>query len=109
VTTQNTFGARLKQHMEVELGRTNWRRSLAKQVAEQTGQNPENARRMLYKWIDEGVDPQPESRKAVTDALGLQAGALDPDDEEESLYNALVSALDRAKLLAAIDRAKAAA
>jgi DNA-binding phage protein len=106
VTTAETFGGKLRAHLE-EHHVT--RRGLAKQIAEQTGQNPENARRMLYKWIEGGVDPTVESRKVVTDVLGLDEGALDPDDEEESLYDALVKVLGRAKLQAALERTGRAA
>lgn len=86
-----TFGQKLKRHMEAELGRTNWRRGFAKEVASRTGQEPEHVRRMLYKWIDEGVEPTEASRRSITDTLGLDTGALDTDEEEESLVAALLA------------------
>jgi hypothetical protein len=85
-----SFGEKLTHHMEVELGRRNWRRGLAKQVAARTGQQPEHVRRMLYKWIDGGVEATEASRESITSTLGLEKGALDP---EEDLSDALTRAL----------------
>lgn len=55
--------------------------------------NVESARRAIRKWMKGVHTPTRASRDAVTDALGLERGALDPDDEEESLMRALMAGL----------------
>lgn len=61
--------------------------------------NPEQARRAIRRWLQGTHTPTQASRDAVTDALGLERGALDPDDEESArdvllaLYTQLGEAL----------------
>jgi hypothetical protein len=67
----------------------------------------ESARRSIRKWLSGQHQPNRASIDSVTDALGLERGALDPDDEEESLYRALVANLNRDKLRRALDEVAA--
>ena len=53
------------------------------------------ARRNLHRWLDEGITPNRASRAEVAAALGIEARALESDDEEEDLPSALLSALSR--------------
>jgi hypothetical protein len=69
--------------------------------------NTEVARRSLRKWLSGKHTPTQASIDRVTDALGLDRGALDPDDEEESLYAVLVANLNPEKLRRALERATA--
>lgn len=46
--------------------------------------NPERARRALNKWLAGEHSPSRSSRHTVEDALGVERGTLDSDDEEES-------------------------
>jgi hypothetical protein len=70
-------------------------------------ENVESARRTIRKWLKGQQTATRASRDNVTDVLGLERGALDPDDEEESLYRALVSSLNRDKLRRALDEVAA--
>lgn len=78
-------------------------RTLAKAMAPT---NVESSRRLIRKWM-RGQTPTRSSMDSVTDALGLERGALDPDDEEESLYRALLAAVDIAKLRRVLDEVAA--
>jgi len=61
----------------------------------------EQERRAIRRWLV-GQTPHRVNRDRVTDALGLERGALDPDDEEDRL-----AGLDRdqLELLAILNRA----
>jgi transcriptional regulator with XRE-family HTH domain len=62
---------------------------------------PEQARRSLAKWIAAGPpNPSKASRRLVAEALGLEPGHFDEDDEEEDpememLVSALLNRIDR--------------
>lgn len=61
-------------------------RTLAKQL---DPENVEQSRRTVRRWLNGTHTPTQASRDTLTDALGLDRGSLDPDDEEESLNQAL--------------------
>ena len=73
-----TFGQKLRAELTV---RGMGVRTLARQI---NGENPERTRRALNKWIKDVHAPTRANRAVVTDALGMERGSLDPDDEEES-------------------------
>jgi hypothetical protein len=50
--------------------------------------NVEQARKSVRRWL-RGTQASQVNRDVITDALGLERGALDPDAEEESLNAAL--------------------
>jgi hypothetical protein len=56
------------------------RRTLAKLVAPD---NVEQARRAIRRWADGTHKPSRANADSITDALGLERGALDSDDEED--------------------------
>ena len=69
---------------------------------------PENARRLIRKWIKGQHSPVRSSRVLVAEALGLESGHFDDEDEEEDaemldLLVALVSQIER-RVVAAADR-----
>jgi hypothetical protein len=55
-------------------------RTLAKLI---DADNVETHRRSIRRWMTGVQQPSRASRNAVTDALGLERGSLDPDDEED--------------------------
>ena len=60
-------------------------RSLAKLIAPH---GVDDMRKNVRRWLT-GTTPNRASRDAITDALGVQRGAIEPDPEEESLNAAL--------------------
>lgn len=57
-------------------------------------ENVEQARRAVRRWAKGTHVPSQANRDAISDALGLERGSLDPDDEEESrMYAHLASQL----------------
>lgn len=58
-------------------------------------ENVETQRRTIRRWMKGVQAPTRASRDAVTDALGLERGVLDPDDEEDSLVRVLMAGLER--------------
>ena len=69
--------------------------------------NAESARRTIRKWRAGQQQPTQASIDSVTDALGLERGVLDPDDEDDSLYRALVAAIDITRLRRILDEVAA--
>jgi hypothetical protein len=70
-------------------------------------ENPESARRTIRKWRSGQQTATQASRNSVTDALGLERGSLDPDDEEDSLVRALIAAIGEVKLRRVLDEVPA--
>jgi hypothetical protein len=92
-SSPRSFGSKLDAEL---LGRGLTKRALARMISARTGQDIETARRAIYKWIVEGVEPTAESRAVVTDALEMERGALDSDEEESRMYVHLVAQLREA-------------
>lgn len=86
-SSPRSFGAKLDAELTA---REMKKRALARMLSARTGQDIETARRAIYKWIVEGVEPTAESRALVTDTLEMERGALDSDEEESRMYPHLV-------------------
>lgn len=73
---------RVSEKLTAELAARNMGyRTLAKLI---DPENVEQARRSLRRWANGTHVPSRANRDAITDALGLDRGALEPDDEEDS-------------------------
>lgn len=77
--TRSTFGDQLRAQLERH-PKINSARALSRVMSPS---HPENARRMLQKWINGEARPTQASRLAVADALGIDPAIFASEDDDE--------------------------
>jgi transcriptional regulator with XRE-family HTH domain len=76
---RTTFGDQLRGQLD-QHPRIKSARALSRVMSQD---RPENARRMLQKWINGEARPTLASRVAVADALGIDPAAFASEDDDE--------------------------
>lgn len=84
-----SFSEKLRGEMDA---RNMGARTLARLIEPE---NIEQARKTVRRWLG-GMTPTQANRDKVTDALGLERGALDPDPDDEDLNVPLMRAIKAA-------------
>lgn len=89
--SKTTSPSPFAKQLRAELTRQNVSiRSLAKRM---NPEEPNVARRNVYRWLAGTSAPSPASREAVAQALGLPLDHFASDDEEEDALAALMTGL----------------
>jgi hypothetical protein len=87
---RSTFGDLLEEALEF---RGLSIRAFSRLWAESHGGKPESRRRLLHKYIDEGVMPGPESRIEIAHLLALPTNHFDGDAQERRAKQEVADAL----------------